>query len=277
MTEPIRDVGAHHVAQTISRTRAPKPVRKPTKRPLPWPLNLWQTAIGKKWVMALTGIGLLGFVLSHMIGNLHLYEGAAETHEYAETLRSLGSPIIPHGVFLWILRLGLIGMFALHIAAAMGLTAMNAASNDGGYKSKQDFVAADFASRTMRLSGIVVALFLIWHLADLTWGWVNPDFVYGDPYHNVVESFSRWPMTILYIVANLALGLHIYHGAWSLFTSLGVNNPKINVVRRKFAIGLAALIVIGNLSFPIMVQTGVIDDDGVSYVEQLELTGDHDA
>src|SRR5690606_14135508 len=119
-------------------------------------------------------------------------------------------------------------------------------------------VAASFASRTMRWGGIIILLFVIWHLADLTWGWANPDFVRGDVYNNIDASLSRWPVTLLYIVANLALGAHLSHGAWSLFQSLGVNNPRYNAAKIVLARSFAAIAVIGNVSFPIAVQLGII-------------------
>jgi len=122
----------------------------------------------------------------------------------------------------------------------------------------RDYVAANFASRTMRWTGVIVILFVVFHLADLTWGTANPDFVRGDVYHNMVESFSRVPVAAAYIVANLALAVHIFHGAWSLFASLGVSNPRLVRFRRSFAAGFAALILIGNVSFPVLVQANVI-------------------
>ena len=96
------------------KLRTPKPINKPPRVRLPWPLNLYQTAIGKKWVMGLTGLGLVGFVVAHMIGNMHLYEGPVEIHEYAEALRDLGGHIVPRTWILWALRLGLFVMFAAH-------------------------------------------------------------------------------------------------------------------------------------------------------------------
>lgn len=257
------------MARTMARPEQSGPVNKKPRIRLPWPLSLYQTAVGKKWVMALTGVGLLGFVLVHMIGNLHLYEGPFETYEYGEALRDLGGHFVPRTWLLWALRIGLIAMFALHIHSAVTLTRMNQRANprssvvDGvkKYGSERDYIAANYASRSMRWTGIIIALFLFWHLADLTWGWFNPDFVRGDPYHNVTESLGNWPVAILYIVANVALALHIYHGAWSIFQSLGINSPKYNTARRMFAQGFAAVILVGNLSFPIMVQAEVIDAD----------------
>jgi len=232
--------------------------------PLPWPLNVYQTAVGKKWVMAVTGIGLLGFVVVHMIGNLHIYEGPVQIHEYAEALRDLGGHLVPRTFLLWVLRIGLIAMFAGHIHAAWSLSRMNHKANHQ-YASRRDYIAANFASRTMRWTGPIVLLYILFHLADLTWGtWLGDDYVRGDVYHNVTESLSSIPVALIYIVANVALAVHIFHGAWSMFQTLGINNPRYNAARRHFATGLAGLILIGNLSFPIAVQTGLIDEDNRS-------------
>jgi succinate dehydrogenase / fumarate reductase cytochrome b subunit len=221
-------------------------------------VRFWRSAIGKKWVMAVTGIMLLGFVLAHMIGNLKLYLGEAPMNHYAEWLRNLGEPALPRTVLLWIMRVGLIGAFVLHIVSAAQLTRMNRRARPVRYQSPRDYVAADFASRTMRWTGVIVGLYLIFHLMDLTWGTANPDFVRGDTYQNLVHSFQRVPVAIVYILANIALAVHIYHGAWSMFQSLGINNPKWNDARRKFAVGFALLIGVANVSFPVMVVTHVV-------------------
>jgi len=228
------------------------------KRSLPYPLALYQTAVGKKYVMAITGIMWMGYVLSHMAGNLKIYMGAEDLNHYGEWLRTLATPFVPRTVFLWILRGGLIAAFALHVHSAWSLTRMNAKA-DRKYQGDRDFIAANFASRTMRWTGIIVALFILWHLADLTWGWVNPDFVRGDIHNNMIESFRRVPVAILYIVANLALGVHLWHGCWSLFQSMGWNRPRFNRWRSWFAWGFTALVVLGNLSFPILIVTRVVD------------------
>lgn len=235
------------------------PVRKRPPQ-LPWPLNIYQTAVGKKYAMALTGLGLLGFVLVHMIGNLHLYEGPEQIHEYAEALRDLGGHLVPRTFLLWVMRLGLIGMFALHIHSAWSLSRMSHKA-DGAYVGKRDYIAANFASRTMRWTGPIILLYLVFHLADLTWGWVDDDWVRGDVYNNVYSSMSSIPIALIYIVANIALAVHIFHGAWSMFQSLGINNPKYNDLRKGLARGLATVILLGNLSFPLAVQFGLIDQD----------------
>lgn len=220
--------------------------------------RFYGTAIGKKWVMGVTGIALLLYVLVHMVGNLKVYLSPAEINDYGEALRDLGGHLVPRTSVLWTLRAGLLLAFVLHIHAAYTLTLTNRRARPSGYESQRDYVAASFASRTMRWTGIIVAAFVVFHLLDLTWGSANPDFVRGDPYDNMVASFQRVPVAIAYLVANIALAIHIYHGAWSLFQSLGWNNPRFNAWRRRFAQAFAAVILIGNCSFPIMVQVGVI-------------------
>ncbi len=257
------------MASTMPNLRDPQPIRT-RKKDLPFPLNIWQSAVGRKWVMAITGIGLIGFVLAHMAGNFKLYDSPAAVHEYAETLRVLGKPILPKYWALWILRFGLIAMFGLHIAAAYSTKELSRKASDGAgfisgeksYPGGREYAAANYASRTMRWTGPIIMLYLVFHLADLTWGYLpHTDYVYGDPFGNVTRSLGNLPVAILYVIANVALAVHIFHGAWSMFQSLGVNNPKYNQARRGIAAGLAGVILVGNLSFPILTQAGVIDAD----------------
>ena len=244
---------------TGSAARGPKPLRQRRVRPRFWLLDFYGSALGKKAVMAVTGILLLGFVLAHMLGNLHLYQSPERMNEYGEYLRTIGSPILPRSGALWILRSGLILAFILHIHSAATLTLMNRQSRPVGYKGGRDYVAANYAARTMRWSGIIVGFYLVFHLMDLTWGVGGADFTRGEPYENLVASFQREPVAIVYIIANVLLGLHIYHGAWSLFQSLGWANPRFNHWRRGFAMTFAAIIVIGNVSFPVAVMTGLVE------------------
>ena len=144
-------------------------------------------------------------------------------------------------------------------AGAAQLTRMNHKARPDKYQSPRDYAAANFASRTMRWTGVIVGLFLIFHLLDLTWGTANPDFHRGDVYDNVIASFERVPVAIVYIAANIALGIHIFHGAWSMFQSLGWNSPRYNSWRRAFAVAFAAVITVGNVSMPLLVVTGVVN------------------
>lgn len=247
---------------------AARPLR-PAPRRLPFPLNLYQTAVGKKWVMGATGVVLLGFVLFHMFGNIKLYLGVIEHNGeriydvdvYAEGLRDLATPIFPRTWLLWLLRFGLIAAFALHIHAAVALTRMNLAANRP-YRSKRDWLAANFASRSMRYTGVIVLAYLVFHLADLTWGWFPwTDWERGEVQANVVNSLSNPVVAIVYIVANVLLAIHIFHGTYSMFQSLGINSPQYNYLRRHLARAVAAIILIGNVSFPIAVLVGIIEYD----------------
>lgn len=241
---------------------APTPVvNGRTRRRSFWALELYRSGVGKKWVMAVTGIALLGYVFFHMLGNLKLYFGAGDLNHYAEWLRELLVPFFPRTVTLWLLRIGLAAAFVLHIHAAYALTRMNHRARPDRYVGGRDYVAANFASRTMRWTGVIVGLYVIFHLADLTWGNANPEFVRGDTYGNLVASFEREPVALIYIVANVALGLHIFHGTWALFQSLGLNNPRFNRWRVVFARGFAVVIVLGNVSFPLAVMTGIVESD----------------
>jgi succinate dehydrogenase / fumarate reductase cytochrome b subunit len=232
------------------------PIPRPVRRGHPL-LRFWQSAVGKKWIMALSGIVLLLYVLAHMVGNLKLFLGETHLDEYAHWLRELGEPVFPRTVVLWGMRIGLLAAFVLHIVTAYQLTRMNRQARSG-YQSPRDYVAANFASRTMRWTGVIIALFVIFHLLDLTWGSANPDFVRGSVYDNVIRSFERVPVAIVYIVANIALAIHIFHGAWSMFQTLGWNNPRFNIYRRWFAAAFAIVIGIGNVSMPLLVVTGVV-------------------
>jgi succinate dehydrogenase / fumarate reductase, cytochrome b subunit len=236
---------------------AARPIRKllPNGPPL---LRFYRSAVGKKWVMAVTGVILMGFIVAHLIGNLKFYLSKEEINLYGEALRDMPGHLLPRTFLLWTIRSVLIVAFALHLHSAYSLTVINKKARPQGYQSKRDYVAADFASRTMRWTGIIVLLYLVFHLMDLTWGNANAQFVRGDPYNNLVYSLQRPVVAAVYIVANIALAFHLYHGAWSMFQSMGINNPRINKSRRTFATAFAGLILAGNLSFPILVQAKVM-------------------
>lgn len=234
------------------------------RRRRPWPFELYRSAVGKKWVMAVTGVGLIGFVIAHLVGNLKIFfppsEGRAPLDVYGEWLREgLLVPIFPGGVALWSLRLLLALAFALHIHAAYALTRMNWRARPTDYQAPRHYVTASYASRTMRWSGVLVLLFLPFHLANFTWG-IQPaspaTWEHGAVFDNFIATFSRPGVTIFYVLANLALGLHLYHGIWSMFQSMGINHPRFNALRRRLAQGLALVITVGNVSMPLAVLFG---------------------
>ncbi len=259
-----------YMAQVVTSQRGPvtgTATHKRKKRP--FLLDLYSTAVGKKYVMGITGVAMMGFVLFHMIGNLKMYAGAAGLDHYAHFLQTLLYPLAPKGWVLWILRGGLISMLFLHLHAAWSLTRLNSNARPMKYQSKRDYQIANFASRTMRWTGIIVLAFLVWHLLDLTFGVVNSETGKmithpGDEeplkavYASIVYSFQRTPVALFYVVANILLGIHLFHGSWSIFQSFGLNNPRFNNWTRAFATGFASIVVIGNVSFPISVMAGIV-------------------
>ncbi len=222
-----------------------------------WFKEVTESAVGKKAVMAVSGLVLFGFVLAHMVGNLEIYRGAEALNTYAEHLRTLGEPILPRELALWIARFVLLGAVFLHIHSAWAVSRQSRAARPIPY-AKVAKVQATYATRTMRWGGVIIVLFILYHLAHLTLGVVHPNFVEGDVYHNVITGFRVPWVAAFYILANIALGFHLEHGLWSLFQSLGWNHPRFNSWRRAFARTFALVITLGNLSFPLSVWFGLV-------------------
>lgn len=212
------------------------------------------SSIGKKTVMALTGAALFGFVVAHLVGNLQVFLGREAMNAYAVSLRQL-----LHGTGLWLARGGLLAAVALHIWAATSLTLMNRAARPRGYRQRQD-LAATYASRTMRWSGVILALFVVYHLMHLTWGNAHPDFRHDDVYHNFIVGFQQPLVSFFYIVAMIGLGLHMWHGVWSMMQTLGLNHPRYNALRQGFAVLITLIVVLGNIAFPVAVLAGLLHE-----------------
>ncbi len=220
-------------------------------------LALYRSTIGMKVVMAVTGFILYGFVLLHMWGNLKVYAGREYLNHYSEFLREIGAPFLGYGQALWILRVVLVVAVVLHFYSALTVWLRDRASRPVGYAVKKD-LAANFASRTMIWGGIIVALFIIFHLLDLTTGTLNPNFRPGDPYDNMIASFHVVPVAIFYMLAVAALGVHLFHGVWSMFQTIGWNGPRIDKIWRALAVVTAVVFVLGNDSIPFSVLVGLI-------------------
>lgn len=210
------------------------------------------SSVGRKVVMAVTGVILFGFVTIHMIGNTQAYLGAEPFNHYAEFLKTM-----VHGAGIWIFRAVLLTAALLHIWAATSLTLDNRAARPIGYRQQQA-VASSWASRTMRWSGVILAAFILFHLLHLTIGIVLPGFDHTSPYANFVNGFKVPAIAGFYIVAQLCLGLHMWHGVWSCTQTLGLSHPRFESCRRNFATGLTVLVVGVNISYPIAVLTGFI-------------------
>lgn len=219
--------------------------------------DFYRSTLAKKAVMAVTGLILFGFVLGHMAGNLKLYLGAEALNHYAEGLRELGAPFFAHGQALWVARIGLIVAVLLHIWSAWALTRIAHRARPKGY-AVVDRQAATYASRTMRWGGVILIFFIVYHLLHLTFGTAHADFDPKDVYHNVVSGFQNPLVSAVYIVAQIFLGLHLYHGLWSLFQSLGLTGPRFDKVRRQFAVVFALIVSLANISFPVAVLTGLV-------------------
>jgi succinate dehydrogenase / fumarate reductase cytochrome b subunit len=220
-------------------------------------LSLYQTTIGRKVIMAVTGLVLVGFVVVHMLGNLHVYEGPDKFNAYGEFLREVGTPLIPHGGVLWLVRIVLLACVGLHLWAAYALTRLDLASRPIGYAQRRN-IQASYAGRTMRWGGVVILLFILYHLLHLTTGTAHPHFRQGDVYANLVNGFNNPLVAAFYIAAMLALGLHLYHGVWSMFQTLGLNDRSRNRLFRGLATVTAVAVSIGYISIPLAVLTGIV-------------------
>jgi succinate dehydrogenase / fumarate reductase cytochrome b subunit len=224
---------------------------------VPWIIGLYRSAIAKKAVMAVTGIFLFGWILLHMLGNLKVYLGPEHYNAYAQFLITMGAPLLPNKAALIIVRTLLFLAALFHIVAATQLTIMNRKARPIAYRERE-YVAGTYAARTMRWGGVIILLFVWYHLGHLTFGKFHPDFVEGDVYHNFVTGFQVWWVSAIYIISNLALGMHLYHGLWSMFNSLGLNHPGFNPWKRAFATVFAIVVTAGNISFPVAVLIGIL-------------------
>ena len=222
-----------------------------------WIIGFYRSAIGKKAVMAVSGVFLFGWILLHMLGNLKVYTGPEHYNAYAAFLITMGAPLLPNKAALIVVRVLLLIAVWLHVQAATQLTLMNRKARPVGY-TERDYVSATYAARTMRWSGVIIVLFVVYHLLHLTFGTLHPDFIEHDVYHNFVTGFQVWWVSAFYIIANLALGMHLYHGLWSMFNSVGLSHATFNPWKRSFATVFAVIVTVGNISFPIAVLMGVL-------------------
>lgn len=218
---------------------------------------LWSSSVGKKITMAVSGLVLYGFVIVHMIGNLKVYMGREAFNHYAEGLRTIGGPFFARGQLLWIARIVLLAALLVHLTAMLQVTLQSRRARKHRYK-KFDGLEFSYASRTMLWGGVLLLVYVVYHLLHLTFGTVHPNFVPGDAYNNFVVAFQDPVASAAYIAAMIPLGLHMYHGFWSMLQTLGANNPKYNRLRRPIALTLALLVALLNISFPVMVLLGVV-------------------
>lgn len=214
-------------------------------------LPFTRTSIGRKVLMAVSGIVLVGFVIGHLIGNLQIYLGPHALNTYARFLHS-------NPGLVWSVRLILLLAAAVHIAGYVQTMGQSLRGRKTRYHVSPRYQSASIGSRSMRITGPLIFAYVFYHLAHLTFGGAHPHFDEHDVYRNVVIGFSSPIPSLIYIAAMLALGLHLVHGAWSMFQTLGLNSSRWSKRLQLFATALTALIVLGNISIPVSVLTGLI-------------------
>jgi len=232
--------------------------------------SLYKTSIGKKVIMAITGLIGIGFVFGHMYGNLKVFEfmtgpeyANAREHFniYAETLRTFGEPVFGYTHLLWVIRIVLLVSVILHVWAAWSLYQESENARPQKYTSHKK-IRTNFASLYMRVGGTLIFLFIIFHLMHFTWGipGAHPDFVPGDAYHNLVTGFESYGYipAIFYVIVMFVLGLHLYHGTWSLFQTLGLNNKTYTTALRALAWAVAIVVTGGFMIVPLAVMFGLV-------------------
>jgi succinate dehydrogenase / fumarate reductase cytochrome b subunit len=218
---------------------------------------VWDSTVGKKAVMAVSGLIMLLYLVAHMIGNLKVFFGPGEFNAYAHWIRTVGEPFMHYTWTLWIIRVVLVAAVAAHVTAAYQLSRRGLGARPTRYVHRRR--RTDYATRTMRWGGVILGLFVVWHLLDLTTGQVHAGgFQEGRPYQNVVDTFSTWYGNVIYIVAMLALGLHIRHGFWSAAQTLGAGGRTRDRVLRAAANLLALLLTAGFVAVPVGVMTRLV-------------------
>ncbi len=207
--------------------------------------------------MAVSGLIMLLYLVAHMIGNLKVFFGPGEFNAYGHWIRTVGEPFMHYSWTLWVIRVVLVAAVLAHATAAYQLSRRGGRARPARYVRKKR--GSDYATRTMRWGGVILGLFIVWHILDLTTGHVHAGgFQEGRPYQNVVDSFSTWYGNVIYIVAMLALGLHIRHGFWSAAQTLGAGGRTRDRVLKTAANLLALLLTAGFVAVPVGVMTGVV-------------------
>jgi succinate dehydrogenase / fumarate reductase, cytochrome b subunit len=222
-----------------------------------------RSTVALKALMAVTGLILIGYLLAHMYGNFKIFAGPVAFNEYAHHLRTLGQPILPYSGALWVIRVVLIASVVAHMYAAFSLWSRAHKARGGTrryYSNKsRTGVQRTYASFTLRWGGVVILLFVIYHLLHLTWNTIHPGGAAAEPYDRVVNGFQIWSVVLAYTIAMIAVGLHVRHGTWSALTTLGANTSSLARQRLNFlAYAMAGVITIGFLLPPFAILFGFV-------------------
>ena len=229
--------------------------------------TFYGTSIGKKIVVAITGVIMYGFVIGHMLGNLKAFGGATALDQYAEMLREIGKAFLGHGTFLWIARIVLIGAVIGHVTTVILLSRINSASQPTRTIRRRN--ASTLAAKWMAVSGTLILLFIIIHIAQFTLGWITPHasgtsgFEAGMVYSNLWGAFNIWYVALFYVVMMAMVCLHVYHGAWSMMQTFGLDAPDRNALIRGSAAAVAISLFIGFSAVPVAMLTNAISKPSV--------------
>jgi succinate dehydrogenase / fumarate reductase, cytochrome b subunit len=225
--------------------------RAPNRRHVP--------SVQLKFVMAASGAIMLLYLLAHMVGNLKIFLGAEEMDTYAAWLRTMGEPAVPAQTILWLIRVVLLASVIAHIVSAAILTRRAHRARPVKYAYRPP-VQGSYAARTMRWGGVIIALFVVYHLLDLTTGTVNPHGVHGEVYANLVADFApqRWYVTLFYALAVIAVAFHVRHGLWSGLQTFGRSTAASQRMLKGVALAVAIVLAVGFLSVPFAVTTGLV-------------------
>ncbi|MCO5325404.1 MAG: succinate dehydrogenase cytochrome b subunit [Nocardioidaceae bacterium] len=218
-----------------------------------------RTTIALKLAMATSGLIFIGFVLMHMYGNLKAFGGHDAFNEYAEHLRTFGEPMLPYSGLLWLIRVVLLVALVVHVASAARLAARASQSRPVKYEVKKN-KHSSISSRTMRWGGVALLLFIVWHLINFTIGKVNVSGgATNDPYNLLVDSFDVWWLTLIYLLAMVALAMHLHHGTWSALQTLGLTNSARTRKAAKVTGVVVAVVIAGGFALvPLFTLFGVI-------------------
>jgi succinate dehydrogenase / fumarate reductase cytochrome b subunit len=228
-----------------------------------WIGEAWNSNVGKKVIVAVTGIALVAYVVLHMLGNLTTLlgpgDGTPQINVYGEWLRDFGSPLLPHAMVIWIVRIVLLAALIVHIVGVFQLTQRNRAARPVGFPAKR--IGRSWAARTMRLTGPLLLLFIIFHILQFTVLAIDvTPLREGEIYSNLYGAFQKWYFVVLYVAAVTALGYHLRHGVWSLFQTLGLDSPARNPYLRHGATALATVVVVGFAIIPLAFFTGALPE-----------------
>ncbi len=236
-----------------------------------WFVRFYKSSPGKKIIMAVSGVIFFGFVFLHMYGNLKMFMGTElveglgvykyKMDVYAEHLRTFGEPILTYGMLLWILRFVLVLSLVLHVTSAVQLWLMNNKARPQRYANALKSQVTTLFARTMYYTGPLLFLYIVYHILHFTTGDIHSStHIEGQVYGNVYHAFQTWWIALIYVVAMVILGFHLQHALWSMLQTLGINNPKRNMWRKRFATAFTLIIVLGFIAVPIGIQTGIIPE-----------------